>query len=144
MIFASCPYVDPSLLSRGNDRFEADQDKLKAFFRRNPTPARVEIVDDDENVDEVLVSRTIAPSVSLPPGIAVTAVGTNPPPEFFAQLIETMKNIQAPQQPTKIVVESRDHEETIDLAKLQTGMLQQMYATGDINWEDDSVKNILT
>jgi len=53
-----------------------------------------------------------------------------------------MKNIQAPQQPTKIVVESRDHEETIDLAKLQTGMLQLMYATGDINWEDDSVKNI--
>ena len=142
MIFASCPYVDLSLLSRGNDRFEADQDKLKAFFRRNPTPARVEIVDDDENVDEVLVSRTIAPSVSLPPGIAVAAVGTNPPPEFFAQLIETMKNIQAPQQPTKIVVESRDHEETIDLAKLQTGMLQLMYATGNINWEDNSVKNI--
>ena len=53
-----------------------------------------------------------------------------------------MKNIQAPQQPTKIVVESRDHEETIDLAKLQTGMLQLMYATGEINWEDGSVKNI--
>ena len=142
MIFASCPYVDPSLLSRRNDRFEADQEKLKAFFRRNPTPARVETVDDDENIDEFLVRSTTAPSASLPPGIAAVAVGPNPPPEFFTQLIETMKNIQAPQQPTKIVVESRDHEETIDLAKLQTGMLQLMYATGDINWDDGSVQNV--
>jgi hypothetical protein len=142
MIFASCPYVDPSLLSRRNDRFEADQEKLKAFFRRNPTPARVETVDDDKNIDEFLVRSTTAPSASLPPGIAAVAVGPNPPPEFFTQLIETMKNIQAPQQPTKIVVESRDHEETIDLAKLQTGMLQLMYATGDINWDDGSVQNV--
>ena len=142
MIFASCPYVDPSLLSRRNDRFEADQEKLKAFFRRNPTPARVETVDDDGNIDEFLVRSTTAPSASLPPGIAAVAVGPNPPPEFFTQLIETMKNIQAPQQPTKIVVESRDHEETIDLAKLQTGMLQLMYATGDINWDDGSVQNV--
>jgi hypothetical protein len=67
---------------------------------------------------------------------------TNPPPEFFAQLIETMKNIQTPQHPTKIVVKSRDHEETIDLAKLQNGMLQLMYATGNINWDDGTAKNI--
>ena len=143
MILAPSPFVDPSLLSRGN-RYEADQEKLKAFFCRNPTPARVEIIDDDENADEprVPVRSTAAPSNSLPPGIATAATISNPPPEFFAQLIETMKNIQAPQQPTKIVVESRDHEETIDLAKLQTGMLQLMYATGEINWEDGSVKNI--
>ena len=143
MILAPSPFVDPSLLSRGN-RYEADQEKLKAFFRRNPTPARVEIIDDDENADKprVPVRSTAAPSNSLPPGIATAATISNPPPEFFAQLIETMKNIQAPQQPTKIVVESRDHEETIDLAKLQTGMLQLMYATGEINWEDGSVKNI--
>jgi hypothetical protein len=53
-----------------------------------------------------------------------------------------MKHIQAPQQPTKIVVESRDHEETIDLAKLQNGMLQLMYAAGDVNWDDSTVKII--
>jgi hypothetical protein len=143
MFLASGPFVDPSLLSRGN-RYEADQEKMKAFFRRNPTPARVEIIDDDENGDDprVPVRSTVAPSNSHPPGIATAATSSNPPPEFFAQLIETMKNIQAPQQPTKIVVESRDHEETIDLAKLQTGMLQLMYATGEINWEDGSVKNI--
>jgi hypothetical protein len=34
-----------------------------------------------------------------------------------------MKNMQAPQQPQKIVVESRDHEESVDLAKLQHSML---------------------
>ena len=143
MILASSPFVDPSFLSRGN-RYEADQEKLKAFFRRNPTPARVEIIDNDENVNEprIQVSSTAAPSNSLPPGLATAATSSNPPPEFFAQLIETMKNIQATQQPTKIVVESRDHEETIDLGKLQTGMLRLMYATGEINWEVGSVKNI--
>ena len=53
-----------------------------------------------------------------------------------------MKNIQAPQQPTKIVVKSRDQEETIDLAKLQNGMLQLMCATGDVIWDNVTVKNI--
>jgi hypothetical protein len=133
MTFVSSPFVDPSLLSRCNDSFEADQEKLKAFFCRNPTPARVENVVDDE--EEIPVHSNIATQLPpLPPG--------NPPPEFYAQLIETMKNIQAPQQPTKIVVESRDHEETIDLAKLTNGMLQLMYATGDVNWDDGTVKNI--
>ena len=104
----------------------------------------MEIVNDDNNLDEprVPVRSTTVPSNSLPPGIAAAVASSNPPPEFFVQLIETMKNIQAPQQPTKIVVESRDHEETIDLAKLQTGMLQLMYATGDINWDNGSVQNI--
>ena len=76
------------------------------------------------------------------PTATAAAVASNPPPEFFAQLIETMKNIQAPQHPTKIVVESRDHEETIDLAKLQNGMVQLMYATGDVSWDNGTVTNI--
>lgn len=69
MTFLSNPYVDPSLLNRCSDRFEADQAQLKEFFRRNPTPARVEDVNDDENVGEtrVLVRRTTAPSISHPP-----------------------------------------------------------------------------
>ena len=67
-----------------------------------------------------------------------------PSQEFFAQLIKTIKNIQAPQQPSKIVIKSRDHEESVDLAKLQHSMLQLMYATGDINWDDGTVKNICT
>ena len=82
-----------------------------------------------------------ASSNSLPPATAA-AVASNSPPEFFAQLIETMKNIQAPQHPTKIAVESRDHKETFDLAKLQNGMLQLMYTTGDVNWDDGTVTNI--
>jgi hypothetical protein len=53
-----------------------------------------------------------------------------------------MKNIQAPQQPLKIVVKLRDYKETIDLATLQNGMLQLFYATGDTNWDADVVKNI--
>jgi hypothetical protein len=143
MTFVSNPYVDLSLLNRCSNRFEADQEKLKEFFRRNPTPARVKDVDNKENIEELRfpVRSTTAASNLLPPATAA-AVASNPPPEFFAQLIKTMKNIQAPQHPTKIVVESRDHEETIDLAKLHNGMLQLMYATGDVSWDDGTVTNI--
>jgi hypothetical protein len=67
----------------------------------------------------------------------------NPPAEFYTQLIETMKNLQAPQQPSKIIVKSRDHKESVNLAKLQNGMLQLMYASGEINCRDNGIaKNI--
>ncbi|KAL3803022.1 hypothetical protein ACHAW5_005300 [Stephanodiscus triporus] len=140
MTFASSPFVDLLLLSRFNDTPDDDQAKLRDFFCRNPTPTRVEedVDDDNKEIPEVPVahSTTTEPPTHLPPR-------GNPPPEFYAQLIETMKIFQAPQQPTKIVVESRDHEETIDLAKLQNGMLQLIFATGDINWDEDgTVKNV--
>jgi hypothetical protein len=48
MTFVSSPFVDPLLLSRCNDSFEADQEKLREFFHRNPTPAHVKDVNDDE------------------------------------------------------------------------------------------------
>ncbi len=132
MTFTSSPFPDTSLL--GKNSYEADQEKMKAFYRRNPTPAHASsnhnIDVDDEEVPQVPVHSTTA------------APAANPPPEFFAQLIETMKNIQVPQQPSKIVIESRDYKETINLAKLQNGMLQLFYATGDINWDDGVAKNI--
>jgi hypothetical protein len=53
-----------------------------------------------------------------------------------------MKNIQAPLHLSKMVFESRDYKDTIDLTKLQNGMLQLMYATGDVIWNDGIVKNI--
>jgi hypothetical protein len=103
MTFVSSPFVNQSLLGRCTDSFETDQAKLREFLRRNPTLARVndDDDDDDEEKDQVPVHSTTAPSKhQFPTG--------NSPPEFYAQLIETMTNIQAPQQPTKIVVESRD------------------------------------
>ena len=51
MIFMSSPFVDPSLLSRSNS-FEANQEKLKEFFCRNPTPTRVEDINNDEGIKE--------------------------------------------------------------------------------------------
>ena len=67
MTFVSSPFVDPSLLSRCNDSFEADQEKLKAFFCRNPTPARVEnVVDDEEEIPVHSNKATQLPP--LPPG----------------------------------------------------------------------------
>ena len=132
MTFTSSPFPDALLL--GRNIYDAGQNILQAFYRRNPTPAHVNsnhnVNVDDREVHQVRVHSTSA---------AVTA---NPPPEFFAQLIKTMKNIQAPLQPSKIVIESRDHEETINLAKLQTAMLQLFYVTGDINWDDGVVKTL--
>jgi hypothetical protein len=81
---------------------------MKEFYRRNPTPARVEEYDDDENTKVVHIpvhsTATNQPLLVVPAAFT----NTNPPPEFYAQLIKTMKNIQAPQHPSKIVIESRD------------------------------------
>jgi hypothetical protein len=107
MTFASSPFVDTSLL--GKDSFEAHQEKMKEFYRRNPTPAHVEDNDDDEDTNEVNIPMhsiaTNQPLLVIPAAF----MNTNPPPEFYAQLIETMKNIQAPQHLSKIVVKSRDY-----------------------------------
>jgi hypothetical protein len=68
----------------------------------------------------------------LPPG-GVPAIPGGVPPEFYIQLIKTMKIMQVVQSPLaipKIVVESWDHKESVDLAKLQISMLQLMYAGG--------------
>jgi hypothetical protein len=106
MTFDSSPFVDASLL--GKNSFEAHQEKMKEFYRRNPTPALVDDNDDDEDTNEVHIP--VHSTATNQPSLVVPAAFTNlnPPPEFYAQLIETMKNIQAPQHPSKIVVESRD------------------------------------
>jgi hypothetical protein len=48
----------------------------------------------------------------------------------------------AHQHQQKIVVESREHKESIDLAKLQISMLKLMYASRKIDWDKCTVKNI--
>jgi hypothetical protein len=58
--------------------------------------------------------------------------------------MKIMQVVQAPQAVPKIVVESCDHEESVDLAKLQISMLQLMYAGGDIDWEEGTVKKCAT
>jgi hypothetical protein len=140
MTFTLSPFVDASLL--GKDSFEAHQEKMKEFYRCNPTPARVEDNNDDKDTNEVHIP-VHSTATNQPPLVVLAAfTNTNPPPEFYAQLIETMKNIQAPQHLSKIVIESRNYEDTINLANLQNGMLQLMYATGDLIWDDDIVKDI--
>jgi hypothetical protein len=47
-----------------------------------------------------------------------------------------------PHHQPKIVIQSRQHKESINLAKLQMSMLKLMYSFGNINWEDRTVKNI--
>jgi hypothetical protein len=67
----------------------------------------------------------------------------NPPPEFYTQLLETMKTLQqAPPQQQKIVVELHEHKESVNLAKLHTNMLKLFYSTGKINWEEGTVNTV--
>ncbi len=132
MTFASSPYLDLSLL--GKNSYEADQEKLKAFYCRNPTLARASsnvnvTADNDEEVPQVPVHSPIASAT------------TNPPKEFYVQMIQIMESIQAPPL-SKIILELRDYEETLNLTKLQTAMLQLFYATGKINWDDGSLKTL--
>ena len=98
MSFASSPLVNVSLL--GKNFFEAEQETMKAFFHRNPTPAHVEDPDDKEENKEVQIpgNSTIANQALL----AAPAPIANPPTDFFAQLIETMKNIYSLQHPEKM------------------------------------------
>jgi hypothetical protein len=56
--------------------------------------------------------------------------------------MKIMQVVQAPLAIPKIVVESWDHEESVDQAKLQISLLQLMYAGGDIDWEEGTIKNV--
>ena len=58
-------------------------------------------------------------------------------------VFKTLKTINqtAPVQ-QKIVLESREHEESVDLVKLQTSMLKLFYVTGNIDWDEGTVKNV--
>jgi hypothetical protein len=135
---------------------------VRSFFRCNPTPVRIEVINNDNEPPKVHININ---SASAPADENPATVQTNPvpatlptilpgevpaipggvPPEFYTQLIKTMKImqvVQAPQAIPKIVVEQRDHEESEDLAKLQISMLQLIYAGRDIDWEEGTVKNV--
>jgi hypothetical protein len=103
---------------------------VRSFFHRNPTPVCIEVINNDDEPPKVHININ---SASAPADENPATVKTNPvpetlptilsgevpaiprgvPPEFFTQLVETMKImqvVQAPQAIPKIVVESRDHE----------------------------------
>jgi hypothetical protein len=80
MTFTLSSFVDASLL--GKDSFEAHQEKIKEFYHRNPTPARVEDNNDDEDTDEVHIP-VHSTAMNQPPLVVPAAfTNTNPPPEF--------------------------------------------------------------
>ena len=81
MTFDLSPRVDVSLL--GKNIFKAEQVTMKAFFHRNPTPARVKGLDDKEETKEVQipVNSAIA-NHTLPAAPALVPIA-NPPVEFF-------------------------------------------------------------
>ena len=158
MTAASGPFIEFSLV--GN-KFTSEQASVKTFFRRNPTPARAVFLDEEDNnptaeipihttrvhVDVTTKNDSPTTADATPPSPVMALPPLPPPigsapPEFFAQLIQTMKSLQAPQLPPKIIVESRDHQESVDLAKLQTSMLKLMYVSGDIDWDEATIKNI--
>jgi hypothetical protein len=132
-ITASRPLVDIRNLGQ---RHVGKQEKVRTFFKWNPTPARIINVDDDDERISVMSTTTTA---AAPPGLAASA----PPAEFYGQMIKMMKRAQqAPQHPQNIVVESHNPKESVDLAKLNTSMLKLMYATAKINWEENKMKNV--
>ena len=132
-------------VSRPRNKHEREQKIIKEFFYRNPTPARAVPVDEDEDDGDdapaIPVHSTTAPNPGA--AAAINPAAANSSAEFYSQLIETLKtmNQSAPVQ-QKIVVESREHEESVDLAKLQTSMLKLFYVTGEIDWDEGTVKNV--
>jgi hypothetical protein len=122
--------------------YEREQNKIKEFFYRNPTPARIEEEFVDETKPQIPVHSANAP---IPPATAAVppAAAQIPTQEFYTQLLKTMKVLrQAPPQQQKIVVKLREHKDSVDLAKLHNNMLMLFYVNGKINWEEGTVKNI--
>jgi hypothetical protein len=134
------------LATRPRNKHEREQKIIKDFFYRNPTPARPEPVEEDEDdgddAPEIPIQATTAAPIQ---GATATfnPTAANSSAEFYSQLLETLKTINqtAPVQ-QKIVVESREHEESVDLAKLQTSMLKLFYVKCDIDWDEGTVKNV--
>jgi hypothetical protein len=130
----SSPSIDASCLGKS---YKREQGKIKDFFFCNPTPARVEVHEDEiQPEQQIPIQSATAQNVNQ-------ASAPNPPPEFYTQLPETMKTLQqAPPQQQKIVVKSREHEESVNLAKFHTNMLKSFNSTGKINWEGGTVKTV--
>ncbi len=115
---------------------------------RNSTPASkpAHINEDDNDNNDVpevqLVSASDARDKNATVKEASSTVSYPPPANFYKQFHETMKGFSTPITNQKIVVESRDHEDTLNAAKLQTSMVCLMYSGGNINWEEGMVKDI--
>ncbi len=129
----SVPFVEISSLGQ---RFSEEQATLCSYFKRNPTPAHAE--EPSTDVDE--------PVIQVVSATATNAATNGPDKEFYRVMIETMKTLQSsvPIQSQKIVVESWDHEETVDAAKLQTCMIWLFYvSTNTIDWAEGTIKSVL-
>jgi hypothetical protein len=114
------PFIYTSILGT---KFPAKQAFLKEFFVQYPTPNCVKEIPNKDN-DCVLKI----------PVVSNRATAAQPPfeheqQEFFNLMVKTMQKMQhAPLQgQTKIVIESRDHKETVNTAKLQNSMVRHVY-----------------
>jgi hypothetical protein len=103
----SAPFVEISSLGQ---RFSEEQATLCFYFKRNPTPAHAE--EPPADVDE--------PVIQVVSAAATNAATNGPDKEFYRVMIVTMKTLQSsvPIQSQKIVIKPRDHEETVNAAKL--------------------------
>jgi hypothetical protein len=63
MTFVLSPFIETSLVGKS---FEAKQASMKEFFRRNPTPARVEINGNDEGIEVQIPVRGISENTGSP------------------------------------------------------------------------------
>jgi hypothetical protein len=110
-ITASGPLVEIRNLGQGHAE---EQEKVRIFFKWNSTPACVINVDND---NERIPTTSKITATAAPPGLAAGA----PPTEIYSQMIEMIKRVQPlPLHKQKNVVESRNHKESVDLAKLTT------------------------
>jgi hypothetical protein len=134
--------------TQAGKKHETKQAIVRSFFRRNPAPVRIEVIDNDDeplciNINSASAPGVVAtatvqvnpvPAIMPTKPVPVPTMPTNPvpatlptilspgrvpaipggvPPEFYTQLIETMKIMQVVQAPPaipKIVVEFWDHE----------------------------------
>ncbi len=146
-ITTSGPFIETFHVGK---KYKIKQASERLFFYRNPTPVRIQIINNKDdfkfkihvcnagapiykNLEAAALAASMLPGPppnfsAISPATTAAIPATGDHPQIHCQTYQDNENFQAPQQPSKIVVESRDHEEKFDLAQLQTSILQLMYA----------------
>jgi hypothetical protein len=143
-LVASGPFIETSLM--GN-KYKTEQVSVNSFFCRNPTLARIAIIDEDNNLTkkkaQIPIHGTSAYADAAGGGNVPKTADVAPPaatikplchpwpktaPTHWQQLkLRSLASslrpwhgfqFSAPQQPPKNVVGSQDHKESANLAKL--------------------------
>ena len=125
-IFVAGPFIETVNINAGTEHNE-QQNIVRSFFYRNPTPSKP--------------SASSTSSSTAKHAAPTSAASNTPPPAMWGALMTTLEGLQKQQQ-SKIVVETKEHEELTELSKHQNNVNKLMFASAKIDWKTGKVENV--